>query len=322
MERKLRDFYGTSKVIQKLINVLYRYPKSWYTRIRNFGGLMNYQRMLKSQKLMRKAYMQVNEMVSYKDGLTIYFLTGKNYIDQTVFCIASLTNVSNEKFNFILIDDGSFDNYLIDLISSKIKDITIIRKNELDSVLSHKFPENRYPFLNQKRREYAHIKKLLDVHSINREDWKLVLDSDMLFWKEPTEIIEWLKNPETPIHMIDCIEAYGYTKTLIDELAATTVQNKINVGVIGLNSNKLNWDKIESWIMQLESTEGKSYYLEQALTAMIIGDQDAIKLNTRDYIVSPSKNNVIHETGILHHYVDTSKAHYFNIAWKKILQND
>ena len=37
-----------------------------------------------------------------------------------------------------------------------------------------------------------------------------------------------------------------------------------------------------------------------------------------DYIVMPSKDQVLKKKGILHHYVDISKEWYFKHAWLQI----
>jgi len=271
--------------------------------------------MVQSRESMEQASVSLPPVISYHDGLPIYFLTGKNYLYQTLFCIQSLAKVSSEKFNFILVDDGSFDDKLIDRIKKQLPEATIIKKENITSRLNDILPESSYPILNQKRKVYAHIKKLTDIHCLPGNDWKLVLDSDMLFWDEPKEIVEWLKAPGTPLHMIDCDNAYGYSIPFMEDICTTAIKMRINVGTIGLNSTQIYWDKVEYWIGALENNHGTSYYLEQALTAMLIGDKQTVALDANEYIVNPDK----HSRGKLHHYVDLSKALYFNEMWQKLV---
>lgn len=47
--------------------------------------------------------------------------------------------------------------------------------------------------------------------------------------------------------------------------------------------------------------------IQQALTAMIVGDQEAVVGPEKDYVVYPSKEDIMNKKGILHHYVDVSK---------------
>lgn len=303
--------------IQSLINFLYRHPKSKYKNIQRFGGYFNYKNMIAAKEVMQIQSENLLPIKSHEKGLTIYFLTGKAYLYQTLFCIKSLISVTNKKFQFILIDDGSFDSDLIVRIERQLPNAKIITKLEIEQNLHKVLPLDKFPILHQKRKEYAHIKKLTDIHSIPGK-WKLVLDSDMLFWKEPKKLIEWLEKPADPLHMIDCEESYGYSNRIMETLAGNKIPKLVNVGAIGLNSETINWDKLENWIYHLEKEEGKTYYLEQALSAMLLSNENASALN-EDYKVNPTKEEILNETGILHHYVDLSKEWYFKDAWKKLI---
>ena len=267
---------------------------------------------------MEQASFDLPPVISTTEGLSIYFLTGKNYLYQTLFCIQSLTKVTKSKFRFILIDDGSFDAKLIERIHIQIPCAEIITQKIIEQNLHQNLPLDKYPYLHQKRRVYPHIKKLTDIHTILHNPWKLVLDSDMLFWNEPAQMIDWLKNPNNPLHMVDCEESYGYSYKLMEALCGFKMRNLINVGAIGLNSRQINWDSIENWAKTLEEKEGASYYLEQALTAMLVSNSGSVILNANEYVVNPNKQMIINKNGVLHHYVDLSKEGYFKEAWKLI----
>ncbi|NTE04811.1 glycosyl transferase [Agrobacterium tumefaciens] len=303
---------------QKLINHLYRYPKSKWKTIQRFGGLMSYRKMLAGKQEMRKASALLPAIVSIPDGYRIYFLTGQDYLYQTLFCAFSLTKVSKTPFQFILIDDGSFDQDLTNQATTQMPGVKIITKEEIMANLEAKLPAKDYPYLHNKRKVYPHIKKLIDVHTLEDGDYKLVLDSDMLFWNEPKEIIDWLKNPTGTLHMIDCEESYGYNKNLMELLCKAKIPEMVNVGTIGLNSKSINWMTVEYWAKTLEETEGASYFLEQALSAMIIANQNQIQLDGAEYLVNPNEHQIKNQTK-LYHYVDISKKYYFEIAWRKIM---
>ena len=303
------------RLIQKIINKLYRYPKAEWKRIQQFGGYFSYQKMMRNRGLMEQASISLPPVNSYPDGLQIYFLTGEKFLYQTLFCIASLSKVSAEKFKFTLVDDGSFTEELIKRINRQLPGAEIITKAVIEQNLEEKLPEKDYPVLRRKRREYPHIKKLIDIQTLTTPEWKLVLDSDMLFFNEPLAMINWLKNPANPLHMIDCVESYGYSNNLMEKLTGHKIPEKINVGAIGLNNKNINWENVESWVGQMEDQEGRSYYLEQALSAMLVAGNDCTVLGKDEYIVNPDEETILKKKGTLHHYVDLSKKGYYNTAW-------
>ncbi|MCX2575917.1 glycosyltransferase family 2 protein [Pedobacter sandarakinus] len=306
-------------MIQNVVDTLYRNPKAFMKHVNRFGGYLNYRRMLLAMKEMQISVNHLPIVSSNPNGKQLYFLTGKKYFYQTLFCIVSLTRCTQFSFEFVLVDDGSMDDDFEMLVRKHIQGVKIYRSNDIEQRLIHYLPTTLYPNIVQKRKVYPHIKKLTDIHCLTEEpSWKLVLDSDMLFWNNPDELLEWLKNPEHPIYMNDCVESYGYSTELMTTLAGSAIPKLVNVGVIGLNSENIDWNKIDQWIGALEKKEGTSYYLEQALTAMIIGSGQAHILSKNAYIVNPTFKQVEQQNGVLHHYVDLSKEAYFKIAWKKI----
>jgi len=306
-------------MLQHLINTLYRYPKSNWKNIQRFGGLNSYYKMLKEKKEMIKSSHSLPKISSYPNGLPVYFLTGKDYLYQTLFCTRSLVKNSHQKFQFILVDDGSFDEKLIERAKQQMPGVEIITKKIIDRNIEKILPEKHFPYLHLKRKIYPHIKKLTDIHTIADNPYKLVLDSDMLFWNEPLEIINWLKSPNGCIYMLDSEESYGYDKNIMGLLCGKKISPLVNVGTIGIQSSTISWQDLEMWSEYLEKNYGASYFLEQALSAMVIGEQQKIILNKKDYVVNPS-SIIIQETPNckLHHYVDLSKKIYFEKAWKEI----
>jgi len=304
-------------MLQQIVNVLYRHPLSQLKRYRRFGGYFSYRAMMSGSRQMMEASLQLPPVQCYAHGLPVYFLTGKNYLYQTLFCIWSLVKFTNEEFLFILVDDGSFDSTLVTQIQKQLPGCTIVMQDEVDKNLQQRLPSQQYSHLYQKRIVYPHLKKLTDIHTLAGVDWKLVLDSDMLFWDTPHEIIQWLKKPEQPIHMVDCVESYGYSKQLMEKLSGHPIPSLLNVGAIGLNSTEINWSVLDNWMKVLEEKEGSSYYLEQALTAMLIGEQQSTILDKDQYKVNPSQGDT--KPPVLHHYVDLSKKYYYTQAWRKVI---
>jgi len=304
----------------KLIYNIYYRPLAGFNRIKK-QGIINSLIIKRAQQQMISAAYSLKEVS--KPGLPvyyIYFLTGKKYWYQTAFCLYSLQKVScSIQFNAILIDDGSFDDKLTKQILSQFPSVKIQRADETESRLNQYLPAARYPVLHKKRKIYPHIRKLIDVHA-GETGWKMVIDSDMLFFKGPELFENWLKTTSTPFFLHDAVHSYYYSNELMANLVGMPVTPNLNVGMIGLESGSINWDKLESWIIALEKQEGSNYLLEQALSAMIVAGQKVIVAPKDDYIVLPGEQESKSPAAVLHHYVAESKEWYFKNAWRLILK--
>jgi hypothetical protein len=273
------------------------------------------------KKEMMLAATQLKEL-TYADSkiYQVYFLTGKNYWFQTAFCLYSLQKAAGVNIQAVIIDDGSFD----DELESKVKQqfpttTTIVRSATLLAALEEKLPLATFPVLRNRRLVYPHLRKLTDVHVLPGKGPKLVLDSDMLFFNKPVELLSWLADPRELLFMRDVTESYGYSQQLMKDLCgANTFPERLNVGVAGIPSRLINWEQLELWTDELLKKEGSSYLQEQALTAMIAATHPHCFLDEHSYKVLPTiKEEKIPE--ILHHYVAEAKYDYFVKGWRKFV---
>ena len=303
----------------KLAYLLFYRPIATLRKIKKagvFDSLKSYVGRLKMKKLSRKL-----KEIKRESGQVyeIYFLTGKKYWYQTAFCLYSLQkSLATAQINGVFVDDGTFDQTLIHLVNQQFPSSRIRLAEETDLLVNQFLPEAKYPMLNKKRKIYPHIRKLIDVH-IGSKGWKMVLDSDMLFFSSPNELVKWLTEPDKPFFLFDPVCSYHYSTTLMNNLVGNQVRLNLNVGMIGLESSSISWLDLERWIVALEAAEGDHYFLEQALSAMLVAGRDIYIADPKGYIVMPDKKEVKTRQAILHHYVADSKNWFYQSAWKQLL---
>ena len=115
------------------------------------------------------------------------------------------------------------------------------------------------------------------------------------------------------------ISAYGYSPRLMRELAGAEPPARVNVGVCGLRSDAIDWDRPEYWCREMLECEGTHYFQEQALTAMLLTGQECHRFGPPDYVVMPSLAEGRRPAAALHHYVSSSKRSYFQHGWRRAL---
>jgi len=251
------------------------------------------------------------------DAPEVCFLTGRRFWYQTAFCFWSLCRQAGQPLRAAFFDDGTFDESLrtecLRLFpSSRIEAVQAIERR-----LHERLPAERFPILRRRRLEYPNLRKLTDVHC-GKSGWQLVLDSDMLFFRRPDLLLEWLCGPDWPLHMTDVQDAYGYSDDLMESLAGRPIPSCLNVGLCGLRSEEIDWDRLESWCRRLQEAEGTSYYQEQALVAMMLAGYACQVAPAQDYLLMPSEDEARRPTAIMHHYVNLSKRGYFRYAWRRV----
>lgn len=252
------------------------------------------------------------------NGLTVYFMTGSRYWYQTVFCFFSLQkNVPDEVITPILIDDGTLTEAYVDKIRRVVPWVEVWSLATIEERLDQYLPSSKYPTLRERRNEQPLIRKVLDLH-VGERGWKMLLDSDMLFFRRPDHMLQWLRNPRKPYYMVDCMTAYGYSDALRRELAEHPIPDRINIGMFGWKSDDVDVDKLEYWVKTLLEREGTHYNLTQGLCSMMYAGRESEVAPERDYLVLPDVEEGKSPIAIMHHYVAESKRAYFQYGWRHI----
>jgi hypothetical protein len=251
------------------------------------------------------------------DAPEIYYLSGRRFAYQTAFCAVSLGRQAGKPMRVVVVDDGTLTEYNVALLKHLLPGLRLVRSAEAEASVEACLPSGRFPELRHRRLVYPHLRKLVDVHA-GGGGWKLVLDSDMLFHRRPDFLLEWLVAPDKPCYMVDVIDAYGYSARLLHKLAGADLPRRLNVGICALNSDAIDWDKLENWCRTLVTSEGTHYLLEQALVAMLTAGIRCTVAPSHEYVVAPSRAEAERPTAVLHHYTAESKAWYFRFAWRHV----
>ncbi len=311
---------ATGSILGRLALYFWFRPKEKLQRCFSEGGPWQQHLAQKGHKAMAQAAKSL-PAIPPRNGepFELHLLTGARFWDQTAFCLYSLQLHCDRPIRPFIYDDGTLLPETCAHLQriapqSRFVSIEQIRKN-LDALL----PQSKFPYLRDRWEHYPNIRKLIDPH-LGSSGWKLVIDSDLLFFRRPELLLRWSSEPRTPLHAIDVQTSYGYSNALLSELAQNPLAEKVNVGLCGLNSDELDWNQLEQWCAELIEREKTNYYLEQALVAMLVANRECTIAPAEDYITLPRPPEAQVCQAVMHHYVAESKRWYFQTNWRQFLR--
>lgn len=321
MKDKLRQL-ARELHLGKIFYRLYYAPKKFVQKGWS-EGLINMALTYQAQLQMEKAayHLEPVKLDASVKPLEIHFLSGRRFWYQTCFCAYSMSRQAQTNLYPVIYDDGTLEKKYAEEIQRIFPNAKIIVAKDIIARLDEYLPENKFPVLRRHRIQYPHLRKLTDIHA-GSPGWKLILDSDMLFFQSPNFLLDWLKSPQQPCHMLDVASAYGYSDALMSFLTKAKIPECLNVGICGLKSEDIDWEQLEFWCKTMIEQEGTHYYQEQALTAMLLAGKSCAIAPAEQYIVMPEREEVMNPQAVLHHYVAGSKAWYFRYGWKQVLRHD
>lgn len=272
----------------------------------------------------RAMEMEARTLPPLPDGigptLELHLLTGRRFWYQTAFCLWTFARHAGRPLAPVIYDDGTLTEEHRAPIARLFPAVRFVPQKETLARLDAFLPLSRFPTLRKRWLNYPNIRKLIDPHA-GTAGWKLVLDSDLLFFRRPALLIDWLDRPTQPLHAVDCVTAYGYSRNLMNELAGRTVDELVNVGLTGLNGGELDWERLEHWTRTLIERERTNYFLEQALIAMLVAGRSCAIAPAVDYVTLPREPEATECRAVMHHYVANSKRHYFQHCWRVAVMN-
>ena len=257
-------------------------------------------------------------LVSRGEPIEVHVLTGRKFWSQTAFCLYSFALASGRELRAVIHDDGSLDRQHADFLLRLFPGSRVEARDMIETRLEKFLPATKFPRLRERWLHYPNIRKLTDPHA-GGHGWKLVIDSDLLFLRPPNMVCEWADNPDRPLHAVDSETSYGYPLDVMSRLAGHQVVERLNVGLCGLQSQLIDWERLEYWCEQLISAHGTHYYLEQALVAMLVAGKDCAVMSPEDYVTLPLEPEASRCKAVMHHYVASSKSWYFRTNWRRVM---
>lgn len=305
----------------KIVYHLWHRPTSALREILAAGGPLEQRRTERGRQEMEAAAHSLPALPAATGSpLEIHLLTGRRFWYQTAFCLWSFARQAGRPLSPVIYDDGTLTEQYQAPLARLFPAIRFVGQSETLGRLDAHLPVAKFPHLRERWLNYPNIRKLTDVH-VGQSDWKLVLDSDLLFFRRPALLVDWLDHPAQPMHAVDCETSYGYSRPLMNELAGAPVADLVNVGLTGLNGSELDWARLEHWCRTLIERERTSYYLEQAVIAMLVAGRRCTIAPAADYVTLPVVPEARECRAVMHHYVANSKQWYFQTNWRRTLSS-
>jgi len=219
----------------------------------------------------------------------------------------------NLKTRLVIHDDGTLTDNIIQELLTHFVGCDIIRKRDADIRMSKHlrgYPfSSKFRFCENKGSSIMSI-RLFDFPLLSQTKKILNLDSDILFFRKPIEIIEYMKN-QKGFFMSDYQNAYSLPVDELNKKFDMKVRNKVNAGMFyfpGIEYYDLNL--LESFIkMMYECHYPISGRMEQTGLAMLFSKYGEAFVRLPD-AYQISKKYITEETISQHFVNDGSRINF------------
>lgn len=249
--------------------------------------------------------------------ILISYLTGQNYWYQTIYAIKSLHKQMGENFRVDIYSDGSLTDNIVSNLKKFCPDINIISERNVISYLDKYLPANKYPTLRFLRDWHPFFRRLTDIHSFR--GWSLHLDSDMLFFGHPDELVDAFEKKQA-IYMKEGLAGSYFVEdvNILKEKYEMTCIPLVNGGIIAFDGYLIDYDDLEfkaRILMESYKYQGAAK-IEQTLISYILSQQNAVGLDQNKYRIFYDLEIETTPEQVLRHYIFKAKLPFFTSEWK------
>jgi hypothetical protein len=310
---------GLGKLFYLLI---YKPTHNLRYNLTHFGlkGWINLRRYENSMRVLAKKENPIT-ISTDQSAIEISYLTGEKYWHQTLYGIKSLNKYLKGDFRVRIYSDGSLSDKLISILQRFCPQIQFINEEAVIDYLDEYLPASKYPSLRFLRDWHPFFRRLIDIHT--SKAWGIHLDSDMLFFNTPLEIIDAHKKG-TAIYMKELLQQSFYVDNIdtLNHKYGINCTPLVNGGLIAYNGKDVDYEDLEvkaTTLLENYKHSGPAR-IEQTLTAYILNNQNATGLNADKYHIFYDKGIPCNTDQILRHYIFKAKLPYFKSEWKNIIR--
>jgi lipopolysaccharide biosynthesis glycosyltransferase len=251
--------------------------------------------------------------------LKVWLLTGNRDMFMSLWALKSLILNSNRKWDVWIADDGTINDQTRGLLEAHLIGAHVMKSEAMDHVAMARLQD--FPLCSRLRREFVFARKLFDPFFHLTADRYLVLDSDILFFSNPNEIVAALL-ASGPQPNWFCRQA-GSLSTFTEEegrrLIGCAVMEDCNAGLVIANRESIILELIEKALAETQILTRWRHVLEQSLYAML-STRYGFQFLPPTYQVHMGSVMPSHEA-VCTHYVVTARDQFYSEGIRYFLES-
>lgn len=205
-------------------------------------------------------------------------------------------------------DDGTLDEDDVVGWRQHFPDCTVIMKHRADEVMGEAL--RPYPNCRENRLKHHWFLKVFDTYHYAPHDNYIVMDSDILFFRRPKLLMDWISNPDGAFHVMrDTSEKYSHPRHLIEGVIDVKMMEAVNSGLDLVPKEQFPMSMVDRFLDKCAGNAVHYEFLEQTIFAIMASYSPWGRQLPREYEIS--WNRIRRRGAVCRHYVGPVKKDLF-----------
>lgn len=249
--------------------------------------------------------------------IPVHVLTGEKDWRLAAWMLASFFHFTEMAWPVVIHDDGTLPEDGRATLESLFNGARIIRRSEADEEMKRVL--RAYPFCEDYRNAHPLALKIFDMPHFEKGDRFLMIDSDVLFFNHPREIIDWAN---APAKNKDCWfnedvqESSLITAAEAREELDVKLWARVNSGIAAIYKPAIDLDFCDRVLATTSILRGQVWRVEQTLFALCASRGGRGGLLPNNYEVSLRRR--ASPEAIARHYVGAVRDRFYGEGLKRL----
>ncbi|MDL5055462.1 hypothetical protein QQ056_18185 [Oscillatoria laete-virens NRMC-F 0139] len=165
-------------------------------------------------------------------------------------------------------DDGSLSQKYQKELPDLLPGCRVIGSKEAADFIQKRL--QNHPLSGECRQIHPLCRKLFDIPLMTTKQKILMIDTDILFFRHPDQILNWLCEPsQHTLFMEDIQDATVNPAFDFARQKGFTMIPKVNTGIVGMNREIYDLDFFEECLAQTDMIKSDRWFIEQSLFALL-----------------------------------------------------
>jgi hypothetical protein len=234
----------------------------------------------------------------------LHMLLHKGRFLEGAWALYAFRYYAREPIQVTVHSDGSLDAECVSFLSRLLPGIQIIPRDRADEIVNGELERRDLVSSLEFRRRFVLGLKLFDPYVLGRAENYIVLDSDILTFSSPVELMTrnfGSHNGQAP-HLYGADNndlRYTHDRDTLIRVLGSSIPYRLNSGLLKIQRIAISLPRVEETLRKLDllSASRISHYAEQTLYACELSHHGALALDVERYTVCGEPHNGVIVTG-------------------------
>lgn len=283
----------------------------FYVKIRRYGLMNTIKRMYYRQRIKSLCYSDLvpQGMVA---PCEIHLLTSAWDWDLALWAVGSFYHWTQVDWPLVVHDGGGMRPEWFAIFKKLFPNCRVIHAVEADFFVNSFLTNKGLSATIHARTNYNLMRKVIDTAVACQSDRYILLDSDVLFFRQPNQILDLVKSKNDRIHLLrDYQDSYSIDSETANHELKMILPPLINTGLAVIPRNTIDFDAMEGIFSKGVLPLNKDGFAEQTLLALLAG-RNGYDYFPCDYEVVTKPLVSYDMAGTFRHYVGPVKKLFFD----------